>query len=121
MEDDDVGDIDEYGVNVEIGDSDESDPEDLNYIRASDESEDEGVEATSSSVLKDAAGRTGDDDEEEDLCLNPREIDAYWLQRKLNEVYDDAVEAQKKEEEVMAVLEASPDRRQAENQFVKKQ
>ena len=118
MEDDDVGDIDEYGVNVEIGDSDESDPEDLNYIRASDESEDEGVEAVSSSVLKDAAGRTGDDDEEEDLCLNPREIDAYWLQRKLNEVYDDAVEAQKKEEEVMAVLEASPDRRQAENQFV---
>ena len=50
--------------------------------------------------------------------MNPREIDAYWLQGKLNEVYNDPHEAQKKTEEVLAVLEVSPDRRQAENQFV---
>ena len=32
MEDDDVGDIDEYGVNVEFENSDESEQEDLNYV-----------------------------------------------------------------------------------------
>ena len=32
MDDDDVGDIDEYGVNVDIGESDESEQEDLNYV-----------------------------------------------------------------------------------------
>ena len=69
-------------------------------------------------MLKDAAGGMGDDEDDEDLILAPREIDAFWLQRKLNDVYDDPLEAQKKEEEVMAVLQASPDRRQTENQLV---
>jgi pre-mRNA-splicing helicase BRR2 len=118
MDDDDVGDIDEYGVNVEFENSDESEQEDLNYIRDDDDSDDDGVEATSHSVLKDAAGGMGDDEDDEDLILAPREIDAFWLQRKLNDVYDDPLEAQKKEEEVMAVLQASPDRRQTENQLV---
>ena len=68
--------------------------------------------------IRDEADHGGDDDDDEDLIVNPREVDAYWLQRKLNDVYDDPLEAQKKEEEVLAILEASPDRRQAENQFV---
>ena len=36
--------------------------------------------------------------------LNPRDIDAYWLQRNLNKVYNDAHASQKKADEVLAIL-----------------
>jgi len=117
---DEVGDIDEYGVNVEFDDSGSDEEQERNFIRDSDsDSEAEGVETSTSHFLSAAdGGKEAEEDAEGDLYLNPREIDAYWLQRKLNDVYNDSHEAQKKCEEVLAILEASPDRRQAENQFV---
>ncbi len=36
--------------------------------------------------------------------LHPRDIDAFWLQRKLSKYYDDPMEAQKKATEVLDVL-----------------
>lgn len=50
--------------------------------------------------------------------LHPRDIDAYWLQRNLSKVYDDAIISQKKSEEVLDILKTATDDLQCENQLV---
>ncbi|KAL1414758.1 hypothetical protein MTO96_007229 [Rhipicephalus appendiculatus] len=50
--------------------------------------------------------------------LHPREIDAYWLQRKLSKFYDDPVVAQTKAGEVLDILKTAVDDRDVENQLV---
>lgn len=50
--------------------------------------------------------------------LHPRDIDAYWLQRKLRKFYDDPLIAQSKAAEVMRILKTASDDRDAENQLV---
>lgn len=37
-------------------------------------------------------------------ALHPRDIDAFWLQRKLGKFYDDAMIAQTKAAEVLEIL-----------------
>ena len=64
---DDVGDIDEYGVNVEFDES-ASEDEERHYIRESDSSDDDqGVEATSHAVLnaKENVSQQDEDDDQE--------------------------------------------------------
>ena len=36
--------------------------------------------------------------------LEPRQVDAYWLQRELNKLYQDPIVSQKKVNEVMDIL-----------------
>ncbi len=36
--------------------------------------------------------------------LEPRQVDAYWLQRELNKLYQDPIVSQKKVNEVMEIL-----------------
>ncbi|XP_076308177.1 U5 small nuclear ribonucleoprotein 200 kDa helicase-like [Tachypleus tridentatus] len=50
--------------------------------------------------------------------LHPREIDAYWLQRKLSKFYDDPVVAQTRAGEVLEILKTAIDDRDIENQLV---
>ena len=40
--------------------------------------------------------------------LHPRDIDAFWLQRQLSRVYDDAIVSQKKADEVLEILKVWP-------------
>lgn len=51
-------------------------------------------------------------------ALHPLDIDAYWLQRRLSKIYDDAMISQAKAEEVLNVLKDSTDDRECENQLV---
>lgn len=46
------------------------------------------------------------------------DIDAYWLQRKLSKIYDDAMVSQAKAIEVLNVLRDASDDRECENQLV---
>lgn len=46
------------------------------------------------------------------------DIDAYWLQRKLSKIYDDAMISQAKATEVLNVLRDATDDRELENQLV---
>ncbi|XP_075249167.1 U5 small nuclear ribonucleoprotein 200 kDa helicase-like [Convolutriloba macropyga] len=62
-----------------------------------------------------AASKKGSKSGEE---LNPRDIDAYWLQRNLSKVYSDAHASQKKADEVLAILKSAGDNRDCENQLV---
>lgn len=47
--------------------------------------------------------------------LHPRDIDAYWLQRQLKAIYNDAIVSHGKAKDVLEVLKSSPD---CENQLV---
>lgn len=46
------------------------------------------------------------------------DIDAYWLQRRLSKIYDDAMVSQAKATEVLNVLRDASDDRECENQLV---
>lgn len=50
--------------------------------------------------------------------LHPLDIDAYWLQRRLSRIYDDAMVSQARAAEVLAVLKNAADDRECENQLV---
>ena len=52
----------------------------------------------SNQMDSDAAGRGGKDK------LEPRQVDAYWLQRELNKFFKDPIVSQKKADEVMEIL-----------------
>lgn len=51
-------------------------------------------------------------------ALHPLDIDAYWLQRRLSKIYDDAMISQAKAAEVLNVLKSAGDDREVENQLV---
>ena len=53
----------------------------------------------------DGAGRDGKDK------LEPRQVDAYWLQRELNKFFKDPIVSQKKADEVMEILKVGLDSR----------
>lgn len=50
--------------------------------------------------------------------LQPYEIDAFWLQRKLSKIYEDPTQAQTKVKEIIDILKEATDERDVENQLV---
>ncbi|WAR22369.1 U520-like protein [Mya arenaria] len=116
--------IDEtYGVNVQIEESDEDDDADVyGEVREEDEVSDEesgGEEAYHSGTLSTGNLGGGERSSKGDSGLHPRDIDAFWLQRNLSKYYpDDPTMAQAKSKEVLTILKASGDDREAENQLV---
>ena len=120
MADDTIDDT--YGVNVQF-ESDEEGGEEDTYGEVRDGSDaddnEEGAEANVdlvvSAKLTNEAGGVNVAKHKE---LHPRDIDAYWLQRELSKVYDDAMVSQKKAEEVLDILKTASDDLQCENQLV---
>nr|XP_022344638.1 U5 small nuclear ribonucleoprotein 200 kDa helicase-like [Crassostrea virginica] len=114
--------IDEtYGVNVQFEESEDEDDGDVyGEIKEGEEEEEEeeGVEAEYNDTLHtNLAGEEGGS--KSDSGLHPRDIDAFWLQRKLSKHYpDDPTMAQTKAGEVLQTLKSSGDDREAENQLV---
>ena len=112
--------IDETGVKVMIGDEDEEDDEDndIDYVNEGDrDDEEEGVDADQKQIIQGKIVTT-DGDSNRAKQLHPHQIDAFWLQRKLGKVYDDATVAQTKAQEVLEILKTSSDERDIENQLV---
>lgn len=115
--------IDEtLGVNVQFEESDDDEDDMIGEIREDDE-EDEGEgddAAIDSSIhatnLEVSGGRS--ETKGKTTRIHPREIDAYWLQRKLSKTYDDPVVAQSKAAEVLNILKTGTDDRDIENQLV---
>ncbi|KAF8792805.1 U5 small nuclear ribonucleoprotein 200 kDa helicase-like [Argiope bruennichi] len=113
--------IDEtYGVNVQFEESDDEEEDICGEVKEEDSNdENEGDEAMVDSTLhatnlgtgQDTLGKSG-------KGLHPRDIDAYWLQRKLSKFYDDPVIAQTKAGEVLEILKTAVDDRDVENQLV---
>uniref|UniRef100_V5HTE9 U5 small nuclear ribonucleoprotein 200 kDa helicase n=2 Tax=Ixodes ricinus TaxID=34613 RepID=V5HTE9_IXORI len=113
--------IDEtYGVNVQFEESDEDDDEIVGEVRDDDSNdENEGEEAHLDTMLQATNLKVGQEGgHKSGKGLHPREIDAYWLQRKLSKFYDDPVVAQTKAGEVLDILKTAVDDRDVENQLV---
>lgn len=148
MDVDDEGNMDEtYGVKVMIGDEDEEDEEDQDLYEL-DQDDDDGedrdgennegemetadssaIKETTTAELKSANNQptkviqgTADllpsDSSTATKLLQPHEIDAFWLQRKLSKIYSDPTQAQLKVKEVLEILRDALDERGVENQLV---
>ncbi|KAK4337016.1 hypothetical protein RND71_044196 [Anisodus tanguticus] len=113
--------VDEYGINVQFEESDEEEENFFNEIIEEEEEDQlEGEETQTQNFLGEKTNNNFSKKQslKNDLLLHPREIDAYWLQRKLNKSYNDAVLSQTKASEVLKILESDEDDRAIENKLV---
>ncbi|KAL8139875.1 hypothetical protein V2J09_005896 [Rumex salicifolius] len=113
----------DIGVAVEFEENDDDDEEsDLDMVQEDDEEDEDVVEPTSMGGMQ----MGGIDDEDmleanEGMGLNVQDIDAYWLQRKISQAYEqqiDAQQCQKLAEEVLKIL-AEGDDREVETRLLK--
>ncbi|XP_018360393.1 PREDICTED: putative U5 small nuclear ribonucleoprotein 200 kDa helicase [Trachymyrmex cornetzi] len=111
--------IDEtYGINVQFEESSEEDDEDVyGEVRENEDEGDEGEEANDDRAIH-AENLGGTEEMKKEKPLHPLDIDAYWLQRRLSRIYDDAMVSQARAAEVLAVLKDAADDRECENQLV---
>ncbi|CAO2814579.1 unnamed protein product [Amaranthus hypochondriacus] len=106
----------EVGVAVEFEENDDDDDDsDLGSVQDEEEEEDEDLaEARSSEVMQ--MGGVGDEDmpdADEGMNLNVQDIDAYWLQRKISQAYDQQIDPQQCQnlaEEALKLLAEGEDR-----------
>lgn len=111
--------IDEtYGINVQFEESSEEDDEDVyGEVHENDDEGEEGEDANDHRAIH-AENLGGVEEMKKEKTLHPLDIDAYWLQRRLSRIYDDAMVSQARAAEVLAVLKDSGDDRDCENQLV---
>ena len=84
-----------------------------------DDDDEEGVEADVDGTLHANLKERGEEGGKSDAGLHPRDIDAFWLQRKLSKCYtDDPTMAQTKAGEILDILKTASDDREVENQLV---
>jgi pre-mRNA-splicing helicase BRR2 len=128
-------DIDEtVGVRVMIGDESENEDEENDVYEVNDQASEEEDEDNNDEygeqlnhdskydqVIQGKSGEysTGQAQKSSKTgLLQPHEIDAFWLQRKLGKIYDDPQQAQVKVKEVLDILKEARDERDVENQLV---
>lgn len=128
---------DETGVAVVFDDEeDENKEENQDQYEISEEEEEKGLETKDSPNEWTEEGDSAMDSHEsskfsefqqalktnrsnrEDRTLEPREVDAYWLQRQLSKYYSDALTSQQIAKDVLEVLVSSKDNRECENRLV---
>ncbi|XP_076460821.1 U5 small nuclear ribonucleoprotein 200 kDa helicase-like [Babylonia areolata] len=111
--------IDEtYGVNVQFEESDDDDAADVyGEVQEDEDDENEGEEAAIDATLH--ANLSEEARNKSEGGLHPRDIDAFWIQRKLSKYYpDDPTTAQTKAREVLEILKTAGDDRECENKLV---
>ncbi|KAG8632236.1 DExH-box ATP-dependent RNA helicase DExH12 [Manihot esculenta] len=108
---------DDVGVAVEFDEDNEDDEEesDLDAVPDEEEEEDDVAEPNGSGAMQMGGGIDDEDmqDANEGMGLNVQDIDAYWLQRKISQAYEqqiDPQQCQKLAEEVLKILAEGDDR-----------
>ncbi|KAL2232973.1 UNVERIFIED_CONTAM: DExH-box ATP-dependent RNA helicase DExH12 [Sesamum indicum] len=107
---------DDVGVAVEFEENEEEEEEsDLDMVPEDEEDDDDVAEADGSGAMQMGGGIDDDEEQEasEGMSLNVQDIDAYWLQRKISQAYDqniDPQQSQKLAEEVLKILAEGDDR-----------
>ncbi|KAK6148524.1 hypothetical protein DH2020_019436 [Rehmannia glutinosa] len=107
---------DDVGVAVEFEENEEEEEEsDLDMVPEDEEEDDDLTEVDGSGAMQMGGGIDDDDEQEanEGMTLNVQDIDAYWLQRKISQAYDqkiDPQQSQKLAEEVLKILAEGDDR-----------
>lgn len=110
---------DDIGVAVEF-EEDEEEESDYDQVQEESEDDDDGQESNDMSAMQ-MEGIDDDEMEEtkEGLTLNVQDIDAYWLQRKISQAFEniDPQQSQNIAEDVLKIL-AEGDDRDVENRLV---
>ena len=107
---------DDVGVAVEFEENEEEEEEsDLDMVPEDEEEDDDVMEGDRTGAMQMGGGIDDDDTQEaiEGLTLNVQDIDAYWLQRKISQAYEqqiDPQQSQKLAEEVLKILAEGDDR-----------
>ncbi|XP_028119477.1 DExH-box ATP-dependent RNA helicase DExH12-like isoform X1 [Camellia sinensis] len=107
---------DDVGVAVEFEENEEEEEEsDLDMVQEDEEDDDDVMEGHGSGAMQMGGGIDDDDTQEanESMTLNVQDIDAYWLQRKISQAYEqqiDPQQSQKLAEEVLKILAEGDDR-----------
>ena len=107
---------DDVGVAVEFEENEDEDEEsDLDMVQEDEEDDDDVMEQNGSGAMQMGGGIDDDDMQEanEGMTLNVQDIDAYWLQRKISQAYEqqiDPQQCQKLAEEVLKILAEGDDR-----------
>ncbi|KAK4275030.1 hypothetical protein QN277_018173 [Acacia crassicarpa] len=107
---------DDVGVAVEFEENEEEEEEsDLDMVQEEEEDDDDVVEPNGSGAMQMGGGIDDDDMQEanEGMSLNVQDIDAYWLQRKISQAFEqqiDPQQCQKLAEEVLKILAEGDDR-----------
>ncbi|OAF66385.1 hypothetical protein A3Q56_05891 [Intoshia linei] len=116
-----------YGINVQFEENEEEIDEVYGEVRESAVVLDDDVNMVATEgkgyTIHSTATKSGMDshmiiDEESGFELNPRSIDAFWLQRNINKSIEDPVVAQQKSKEVMNALMTSQTDIELENHLV---
>jgi pre-mRNA-splicing helicase BRR2 len=112
--------IDEtYGINVQFEESEgESSDEEYGEVQGEDGDQDEGEEAKNDGIIHSDAKLGASESDKKEKSLHPLDIDAYWLQRRLRDYFQDPLVSQAKADEVLSILKDSNDDRDCENQMV---
>ncbi|TKY49340.1 ATP-dependent helicase [Spatholobus suberectus] len=114
---------DDVGVAVEFEENEDEDEEsDLDIVQDDEEEEEDAAEPNGSRAMQMGGGIDDEDMEEgnEGMSLNVQDIDAYWLQRKISQAFEqqiDPQQCQKLAEEVLKIL-AEGDDREVENKLL---
>ncbi|KAD2067453.1 hypothetical protein E3N88_41917 [Mikania micrantha] len=107
---------DDVGVAVEFEENEEDDEDsDLDIVQEDEEEEDDVLDRDGNNAMQMGGGMDDEDSQEanEGMTLNVQDIDAYWLQRKISQAYEqqiDPQQSQKLAEEVLKILEEGDDR-----------
>ncbi|KAJ7515579.1 hypothetical protein O6H91_22G019200 [Diphasiastrum complanatum] len=109
---------DDIGVAVEFEEDEEEDESDLDEVQEDSEGDEDGQETHEAEAMQ-MGGIDDEEMEEADEGLNVQDIDAYWLQRKISQAYQDIdpQQSQKLAEEVLKTLGEGDDR-DVENRLV---
>uniref|UniRef100_A0A2P2L2Z5 RNA helicase n=1 Tax=Rhizophora mucronata TaxID=61149 RepID=A0A2P2L2Z5_RHIMU len=115
---------DDMGVAVEFDEDNDEDEEesDLDMVPEEEEEEEDVLEPNGSGAMQMGAGIDDMDMREanEGMTLNVQDIDAYWLQRKISQAFEqqiDPQQCQKLAEEVLKILPEGDDR-EVENKLL---
>ncbi|GER32011.1 U5 small nuclear ribonucleoprotein helicase [Striga asiatica] len=107
---------DDVGVAVEFEENEEEEEEsDLDLVPEDEEDDDDVAEMDGSGAMQMGGSIDDEDGREanEGMTLNVQDVDAYWLQRKISQAYDqkiDPQQSQKLAEEVLKILAEGDDR-----------
>ncbi|KQJ92834.1 DExH-box ATP-dependent RNA helicase DExH12 [Brachypodium distachyon] len=113
---------DDIGVAVEFEEDDDDEESDFDQVQDELDEEDDDVAELNRPGGMQMGGELDDDDlqnSNEGLTINVQDIDAYWLQRKITQAYEDIdpQQSQKLAEEILKII-AEGDDRDVENRLV---
>jgi len=108
----------EVGVAVVFEDESEEEEGDAYEVKDEEEQEDDGEEAAMDLVLAQEGEAGNEDSDKSGFTVSVKDIDAFWLQRKISEYYNDAITSQAKTKAVMDILKVAKDDRDCENKLV---